>query len=242
MKTRFILFISLFCFAFTSIAGESFEGKLTMSGKNTGKNAGEYNFPLFIQGSKMMIQAAANMKVIVDSESGDMSLLTENNGSKMAIKLNLKYLKSAGGIKTFMGSSAPFDVNTIERMDKAGTLTKTSESKTINGLKAVKHLVDDEEWTGEIWMTESAPYDFSSMYKILDIHTFTGFPVSGSLKSKEGDATQEFNLAFEKQTLDPTLFSIGEGVQIIDVSMMLQNQDPAQVEQMIKQMLPPAAR
>lgn len=242
MKTRLFIFTTLISIAFSSFSQNAFEGKLTMSGKNTGKNAGEYSFPLFIQGNKLMIQAAENMRVIVNSENGDMNLVTENQGNKMAIKLNLKYLESAGGVQAFMGNSSPVDMNTIERMDKAGTLTKTSESKTVNGLKATKHLVNDEEWSGEIWMTESAPYDFSSLYGVLDINSFTGFPVSGNLKSKKDGSTQQFNMLFEKQSLNPALFEVGDNVQVIDVSMMLQNQDPKQVEQMIKQMLPPPAR
>ncbi|MEX2590576.1 MAG: hypothetical protein WD334_10270, partial [Chitinophagales bacterium] len=239
MKTYFILILTIFYFAFPSIAAETFEGKLTLSGKTTGKNAGEYSFPLLIQGDKLLFQADEKMKVVINSKSGDMHILTENQGNKMAIKLNLKYLESAGGLKTFMGSSAPFDMSTIERMDDEQTMKKTSETKNINGQQCRKYLVDDEAWSGHIWVSENPPYDFSGLYSVLDIKSVTGLPLSGSLKSKKDDSTQDFDMKFEKMSLNSEQFSIGSNVQIVDVSMMLQNQDPKQVEEMIKQMLPP---
>lgn len=222
------------------MAEEAFEGKLTLSGKSSG--SGEYTFPLLIKGNKMLYQAGEKLKILIDSESGDMHLVTDNQGNKMAIKLNLKYLESAGGLKAFMGSSAPFDISTVDRMDDEGTLTKTGESQKINGYSCKKYLVDDEEWTGEIWFCENTPYDFSSLYNVLDIESVSGFPVTGSLKNKKDGSTQDFNMNFEKMSLSADQFTVDSNIQIIDISMMLQNQDPKQVEEMIKQMLPPGAR
>lgn len=242
MKTHLLIIISLFYLGFNSIAAEAFEGKLILSGKSTGANGGEYALPLLIKGNKMLYQAGEKLKILIDSESGDINLVTENQGNKMAIKLNLKYLESAGGLKAFMGSSAPFDMSTVERMDNEGTLKKTGEDKNINGYACKKYLVDDEEWTGEIWFCENTPYDFSSLYNVLDIKSVTGFPVTGSLKNKKDGSNQDFNMNFEKMELSADQFKVDSSAQIIDISMMLQNQDPQQVEEMIKQMLPPGAR
>lgn len=237
-----MLFLITVAFSTALLATDKFEGKLILSGKTTGDKTLEYTYPLFIQGDKLLYKADEKLQIIVDSRTGEMNLLTQNQGNTTAIRLNLKYLESAGGLQTFMGSSAPFDMQTIDRMDNEGTLKKTGESKTISGQKCQKYLLNDEEWEGEIWVSENPPYDFSGLYGVLDIETMQGFPLSGVLKNKKNGKTQEFNMLFEKQTLDPSLFEVGKNVQIVDLSMMLQNQDPKQIEQMIKQMLPPEAR
>ncbi len=244
MRALFILLT--FCFSTALFAGEceenTFEGTLMLTAKNSAKGVPQ-KIKLTVKGNNVMIDATEGNKgapiLLLNSKTGDVHILSEKDGQKMAIRLNTRSLEPLGGISAIIN---PYGLD-VDGKAK-GTVTATQETKKIAGYDCTKYLVKDEEYESEFWITNQLGMSLPQLLGTVSPQNNlpAGMILEGKGKKVVGDGGFAFKVEPTKETIDAKLFSIPSEFKVMDITMlitqMIQSSSPEEVKKMLDKMIP----
>ena len=76
----------------------------------------------------------------------------------------------------------------------------------------------------------------------MDATMKVSFPLEGSIKDNKTSEVSTFKVAVEKKTVDEKLFTLPEGMPVLDmtplVKQMMDTNDPAQIKSMLDRLMP----
>jgi frataxin-like iron-binding protein CyaY len=210
-----LIIVFSFAFQYLLIAQSQFEGKLKIQVTEEGK---KHTMDYFVKGDKFRLEVkdmGETGAMIFDSKAMKMTIVMPQQKMYMEMPLD--------GIDT----ESYFDESTSKAKIK-----KTGESKTINGYKCEKWIIEDEGLNTEAWITTE-----------LGGFLFSGNPMAGGgsdwtsklsaqsffpMLAKVYESGKHLNtfevLEVNKQKLDNSLFSAPSGYQKFEMpSFNLQN-------------------
>ena len=182
------------------------------------------------------------IQILFDSETGDMTSITNKDGEKMAVKMNLNN-------NPYLAQMAEKDIYRTHVRDKSAKVVITDETKMINGYKCVKVIGEDEESKGYAWvakdldldMTDLIPQAKKFMGNQKSMHSFTG--VEGFIMElhmtdlRTGEEYTLINEVIEKSIPDSFFTNLTEGAEVFDMTDMRQmmldaQQNPEKMKKM----------
>jgi hypothetical protein len=139
----------------------------------------------------------------------------ENNGQKTAMMVD------------------PFNASEATGKISEPKITQTKESKTIEGRKCSKIIVESESTVSDMWITSDAGLGYQDLYRIFNSTKGTpgasnvlpasskinGFPVEILSKDKKsGAVSASVRISgISKTKVDPSIFNM-DGYQIVDMT------------------------
>lgn len=174
-------------------------------------------------GSKTMIQpmngTSSGVRIIADQSSRSQYLLMDNNGQKMAMRVDA-YDYAAAMANSKANSN-----------DKAPVIKKTNETKVIDGMKCTKLIAETDDAVSTLWITKQADITYEDLFRIVNTGKGTpgnfnfmpsligvdGFPIEIITKQKNKDQPVVMNIRrISREKADASLFSM-EGYKITDM-------------------------
>ena len=245
MRTLFVSAILLFASILTAIAGNNaFEGNLTLT---SGKSGAEGSSMLLaVKNDMIAINPSAGQQMVLNVKTGDFfSVVNQGNNQKMVMKMNVSVLSSLKEMPAFLG---PFS-NYLGATGKGNAETvATDETKTINGYKCRKYIIKDAAGVSTVWVTQDIPFSITPLLDMLKLSEGmnatmkASFPLEGSIKDSKTSEVSNFKVAVEKKTIDEKLFTLPEGMPVLDmtplVKQMMETNDPAQIKTMLDRLIP----
>lgn len=228
-------------------ADNDFEGEFHMTNERVTKDGKKVidKITFQVKGNKLALSTGkAGEKAILNVATGDIHMLQKQGNSFSAIKLNVDVINQIGGLASFTGNSYGYAND-----ESNATFKPTGQTKTIDGYTCKQYKVTDGADKGEVWMASDFPYDFTALIKLFNIEKSWGdnptknvMPLEGITTDAATGVTSTFKIAVEKKDVDDTLFEIPANVQVVDMTMMLQNMlqnsDPESVKKMMEQFMP----
>lgn len=155
-----------------------------------------------------------SMKIVLDNAANKQYVLMDHSGQKMAMVVD------------------PFEAEKFA--DKASAepkITKTNETRTIDGYKCTKIIAETDEVKSDIWLTQDSGLSYSELYKIFNSRKGTpgadktlpalqgvkGFPIE--IVSREKNKTDDITVRIRKisrDKIDPAFFST-DGYKMMDM-------------------------
>lgn len=156
-----------------------------------------------------------NMAILIDQSAKKQYMLMDNEGQKMAMIVNY--------------------VDQVEKMNAIGTvpkITKTGETKTIDGYLCEKIIAETEESKSVMWITKDLGLQYGDLYKIIAsgnngpqaqsgnlpaMKEMNGFPIEMEVTTKKKAETVTIRIKnISKAPINSATFST-EGYQIMDM-------------------------
>lgn len=232
MNLKTILLSVLSIFLLTQVSAQSFEGVITMSGnQETGINAS-----FTVKGDKVLMEAQTGegqrpVRMISEKESGDMIILTEKSGKKIAVKMNMMAIQQSmpGAMKK-------------QKDDNGATLKVTNETKTIDGYKCTKVIGENDESNYEAWVTKDLEFslfdlfpmmkdarDYSSETDVIEKMFENGFIMEMTEKKKKDGKVSTMKTSVDEKKVDASIFNITEDeYDVFDMTDMAKLMQEAQ--------------
>jgi hypothetical protein len=193
-------------------------------------NAQDFSFQMDIKSPKMpagmsMKVAASSKKVAIQplgGPMGSMRIIIDGDANKQYVLMENKGQKTAMMVDPFDSKSSS---------TKKPVVKSTKETKTIQGSKCTKVVVEGENGTSEMWVTKDAGINYQQFYQIFnstkgtpgasnmipDASEINGFPMEIVSKDKEGQTTTISMSKISKTKVDPALFSMS-GYKQVDMT------------------------
>merc|ERR1711976_1105754 len=154
MNLKAILFSVFSLFVISGLHAQ-FEGTITMNSSV----AADFNAVFTVKGDQVLMETEAdgkNIRMISEKESGDMIILTESEGKKVAVKLNPTAMQQGGmpGMQKQKGGNS-------------ANVKVTNERKKINGYDCVKVVGDDKDANYEAWITHDLNFSLLDLFPML---------------------------------------------------------------------------
>lgn len=241
MKRLFSTVFALLLCAITinAFAGEPFEGKMVVTLKSTLKSkTSTQKFDLTVKNNHLLFDGHDKdmPRVLLNNATGEINLLMDGQGQKMAIKLNLDAINKLGGIATFLGNSYGFS-------EKSTTIKSTGKTKEINGIKCMEYIAKDASYSTTFWATKAIDLDFASVLgidsKFPELKDMMVIQANGkNLKTGE---TFTIDVAPTAQKVDDQALRLPAGYQQMDmtqvVDQMMKQQKPEDIKKMLAQFI-----
>jgi len=110
-------------------------------------NAGARDVAIDIKPQSEDTEYKADITMIYDMDNKAIFVLTSNSGQKMAMATSIDDVNDLSG-EDEQGSTA-----------EAPEYTKTGRTKKILGYKCSEYIVEDEDYTSEVWVTDELDFD-----------------------------------------------------------------------------------
>lgn len=212
-NTLLLLFISVT----TLVKGQDLSFNMQMS-KASDKEA--MTMKVYTNKTKMLIQPQitgykGNMSILIDQSAKKQYMLMNNEGQKMAMIINY--------------------VDQVEKMNAVGTvpkITRTGETKTIDGYQCEKVIAETEESKSTMWITKDLGLQYGDLYKIIAsgnngpqsqnanlpaMKEMNGFPIEMEVTNKKKSETAIIRIKnISKEPINAAIFST-EGYQMMDM-------------------------
>lgn len=246
MKNVTTLILASFLFTLSLNAQTDFEGIINM--KSTAEQGFKGTFTL--KGNLVLMESKTEdgqVKILFDEETGDMTTISERNGEKMAVKMNMNnnpYLAQMSQKETYRK-----DVRS-----KSAEVIVTDETKMIRGHECVKVIGKDAESEGIAWvaqgldlnMTDLIPQAKKYLRGHKTMYDFTGvegFIMEMYMKDlKTGKEVTLENEVIEKAIPDSFFTNLTDGAEVMDMTDMRQmmldaQQNPEKMRKMKEMMI-----
>jgi hypothetical protein len=248
MKNMITIFSAIFTIvSFHTIdAQNKFEGIVNM--KNTTEQELEITFTLKDNLALMETQTDhGKIHILFDETTGDMTTITEKDGERLAIKMNMNN-------NPYVSQMNNNEVQTKNISKKTAEVIVTKEKKTIHGFECVKVIGKDKNSEGEAWIAKELDLDMADLvpqakkYMNQDktMRAFTG--VDGfimEMKMKDLKTGKEYTIENEviQQPIPESIFkALTENVEIFDMTDMRQimldaQKNPEKMQKMREMMM-----
>ena len=247
---KIITFFTVLLILSTTMYAGNFEGRMDMQVESAekGKSQSTQKLVFFIKGVKGLVEiqnesGETQGSMIWDTEKDEIITLVDNDGQKMAMKSTISLWKTLA--KSMSGMFASLDY--ADEGDEF-TWEKTSETKTIDGVRSTKYKGTNDEYTMEAWVAESqqmprnALAPFMQVFPSLEsMHGFgTGFVKQSVIKAKDGSSTVTFQNKLSQKSVDDAKFEVPSDYAVMDISRMIeqmQNLDEETSRRFMEQMM-----
>lgn len=181
---------------------------------------GPVRISYYVKGDEVAIQPEntgnGNTIMIFNVKDKTMTTLIEQKGEKTGVKMKMPDVM----------------LNSVSDNDSDYSITKTDESKEIDGYNCRKYLIDSKDNTGFAWVTEDVDLDFEKMFTFLqgdkqkgsqmqEFSEMEGVPLEMYTKSK--NKNEEFTmkmLNLKTGEVDAAIFNTA-GYEIMDMQNMM---------------------
>lgn len=232
-----------FVSTFTAYAGNTFEGKLTITSGKAGTPGSSVS--LAVKNDQIAISPDAGQQMVLNVQSGDFfSVVNQGANQKMVAKMNVSVLSGLPEMPSFLG---PFSNYLGAGSKSQAQVTSTDETKTIGGYKCRKFVIKEATSTATVWLTQDIPFSITPLLEMLkltdgmDAAMKASFPLEGSIKDDKTGEISNFKVAVEKKPVDEKLFALPE-MPVLDmtplVKQMIETNDPAQIKNMLDRLIP----
>lgn len=158
--------------------------------------------------------------IIYDLQNRTMTTMTNDGKKKQAVVMPMMKIKTKVKSEELMGNNLTF--------------TRTSDTKEIEGYPCVKYLLESDDYTGTVWMTEAFMVDLSVMTQMVKVEGKSGsslnwkdlYGVEGtSLEShitdkKKNETYDSYYTNLRIGSIDPAVFDLS-GYEVMDMARML---------------------
>ncbi|RMG88581.1 MAG: DUF4412 domain-containing protein [Bacteroidetes bacterium] len=223
MKQAFSFFVALF--VWTALSAQSnFEGIIQT--KNSA--APDLNMTFTVKKNLTLVEIKSGTSksvLLMDNASGDMTTVAEDNGEKVAVKMNLNdnpYLNQMTA--DHRGGNA-----------RKAEVTVTGETRNIRGYHCVKVIGKDQNTEGEAWITKDLDFSMADLFPqvgkyfgndqaILQMNDeIKGFVVEMTVKELDTGETWKVENEIVPQKVPDSVFTgLTEGAEIFDMTDMRQ--------------------
>jgi len=233
---RFLLFASILLFSLSGYS-QGFEGSFTMatesySDETKSMDPMKTDISFFIKGDKTLMETKVegmdgNLKVLMDESDDAVYTLMSQGGQKMAMKNSLSQIQNMADKGT----------ETMENDDYE--VTKTSESKTIDGYSCTKYNVTSTEYDGHFWATQELDFSYEELMESINMQgkkskktkvpNYSNFgeygvPLEMYMKEKGGESWIKMDIKnLKEEAVSDKVFDIS-GYRVMDMQgMMMQD-------------------
>lgn len=226
-----------------AVAQSTFEGALTVNYEvaKDGK-ASKSQLGLLVKASKVVIdpgKGSGAEKIIINTTSGDIHVLTDQNGRKAALKLNQKNIAELGGLSTVVNT---YGVTNDEGNAK---VTATSEYKEIQGYKCRLYKIESDTYTTDAWITNELGFNLGSVFEgagaLSDDAFKDGMILAGSGKNKKTGESYKMSVDVDAKDIPADEVKVSTEYMVMDISAMiqtmLQQNNPEEVKKMLMKMV-----
>lgn len=173
------------------------------------------------------------IQILFNSETGDMTSITNKDGEKMAVKMNMNN-------NPYLAQMKKGDIYRMHERDEDAEVTVTNETKTIRGYECVKVIGKDNNSEGVAWVAQSLKLDMTDLIPqakkylgsnktMQDFTGVEGFIMEMEMKDlKTGKVTKLENEVIEKSIPDSYFTGLTEGAEVFDMTDMRQMMIDAQ--------------
>lgn len=217
----------IFCLFFLAgfagmFAQKGFEGVIKV--KSDAKNG--LNATFTVKGNMVLMEAKTpdgkKMTMITDKESGDMTILSDENGQKAATKLNANDIP-----KQMKPAKGPAKADNWK-------VTVTDEKKEINGYECVKVLATNPDMEGEAWVAEDLKFTLADLFPsdqylennethpIVKAQGIDGFVMKWKQTNLKEKETMEMEAEVKAKKIDSKVFEIPREYKVMDMSRIME--------------------
>ncbi|GJM33705.1 MAG: hypothetical protein DHS20C18_27060 [Saprospiraceae bacterium] len=111
-----------------------------------------YTFDTWKTGMTLKTENEEEMRMILDNQEGSMTTIMEQDGKKQGYKMRQQVVNMADNVT-----------------DDDIKITKTSETKTINGYFCTKYIVEMDHGTSSAWITQDIKLDFNMLMQSMRV-------------------------------------------------------------------------
>lgn len=210
---------------FTSDFVGSFTMEVTTTKNGKSDKSETMKMDYYLDHSRFAFRTGGNGKggdnslLIYDMANRTMTTVTDDGKRKQAVIMPLLKIKTKVKSEEVMGDNLTF--------------TRTSETKEIEGYPCVKYLLESDEYTGTVWMTEAFTIDLSVMTQMVKVEGASGnslnwkdlYGVEGtSLEShitnkKKNETYDAYYTNLRIGSIDAAVFDLS-GYEVTDMSSM----------------------
>ncbi|MCB0663246.1 MAG: DUF4412 domain-containing protein [Saprospiraceae bacterium] len=223
MRNFILLFVAVLLMGSQAMA-QKFEGVVKL--KSKGELALNADFTL--KGDKVkteITQDGQEVIMIADKSSGDVYVLSDNNGQKSATKMNMNDIPSK-----LLASAEVKDEMVV---------TVTGEKKKVNGYNCVKVIGKSSTVESEAWVTEEVKLTFADLMpgkqgvtdQVLKSWTendkVKGFPVNIKSKNLTSNVETEYDVEVDAKKIKDKEFEIDPSYQVRDASQFMKMMEKA---------------
>ena len=244
------LILSLFLTACTLMSyadGDTkFEGNLTINYTVTGKSSKTSKLLMTVKENKIALDPSIdpNMKtapkVILNTTTGEINILADKDGQKVAIKFNADVLQSLGGVSNLVPTYG-MDAN-----DNSAKVTATQEFKTISGYKCQKYVLESATNKSEMWVATGIGFDLSKLLagtnEQMNGLLGSGMVLEAAGKDLKSGETYTMKVDVEKKDISAVDVRPSGDYMVMDITQMietmLKQNNPDAVKSMLKQAIP----
>ncbi len=193
------------------------EIKMVKKGKEEVNNI-KYTFDTWKTGLQMSNEEAEDIRLIMDNQEGSMTTITTQDGKTQGFKMRQQVV----------------NIDDTQMNSDDVKVTKTNETKTINGYLCTKYLVETEDGNSTAWVTKEINMDMTKLMANLSIRNkgkkksgglngeayqgVEGLPIETTYVPKNGKETTIMTLSNIKtgNNIDRNIFNTS-GVEIMSV-------------------------
>lgn len=243
----FILCAATVLMSLSLFAQSTFEGTMLVNyeGTNNGKTT-KSKLGITVKASKVVIDPSVDPtnatapKIIFNTTNGDIHVLADQDGRKVALKMNQQNIEALGGFSSMVNTYGLADGKTN------ATVTATDEYKTISGYKCRKHLVKSDDYNSEAWITNDLGFNLGSILKdagdVKSDALKNGMILAGSGKSAKTGESYKMTVDVTKKDIPSDEVKVPTEFMVMDITAMittmLQQNKPEEVKKMLQKMIP----
>ncbi len=117
-----------------------------------------YTFDTWKTGIKMVTEEGEEMRMILDNQEGSMTTITNQDGKTQGFKMRQQV----------------YNVDESKMSDDDIKITKTKETRTINGYLCTKYIVETKEGTSTAWVTKDINMSMARMFRFMSFRQNAG--------------------------------------------------------------------
>lgn len=244
------LILSLFLTACTLMSyaedAVKFEGNLTINYTVTGKQAKTSKLLMTVKENKIALDPSIDPemktapKIILNTTTGEINILSDKDGQKVAIKFNAESLKSLGGLSNLVPTYG-MDAN-----DASAKVVATDEHKTISGYKCRKYTLESDGNKSEMWVATGIGFNLSTLLagtnEQMNGLLGSGMVLEASGKDLKSGETYTMNVTVDKKDIGAADVRPSGDYMVMDITQMIETMikqnNPDAVKSMLKQAIP----
>jgi hypothetical protein len=196
----------------------SFDMTITSSKRNREETSQvEYVMDTWRTGMRIVQEDGTSMRLIMDNQAGTVTTVMEENGA---------------ATQAFRMRQRKFDLSDAMPDEEDFTITRTGNTRTINGYDCEEYIIEHEEGTTTAWVTNDIDMDYSMMIAAIgaqargnqtpatggNVYGVEGFPIESTMVSKNGRETTTSSISNIKtgDDINRAILNL-EGVEVMSL-------------------------
>lgn len=232
MKTLITLLGFILCF---QLSAQDFEGTIQME-MDAPDMEKDMEMTFHVKGDQFAVlisdpsqDEVGNMRMIINKEANEMLMIIEGDQESMAMKYDLAVMQE---MQNKLGELAPDgDTENAEiTAEKPGKFT--GKTKEIDGFTCKEYIVKEDGQLIQMWINEEININYDEMFPsqpgAKSDNPFSrangpdGFPMELTATDEKTGETMTMKSKVTREKIDDEIFAVPEGIEIMDMTFMLQ--------------------